>query len=99
VGIFGTPQDQVDLDDLKERVTRLEAAVAALQQAAATPVPYGSAMATPAAAPDRQAPEPSWMAEVRALVARDSKIEAIKLYRERTGLGLKEAKDAIDALP
>jgi ribosomal protein L7/L12 len=26
------------------------------------------------------------------------KIEAIKLYREKTGLGLKEAKDAIDAM-
>ncbi|MBI4926969.1 MAG: ribosomal protein L7/L12 [Anaerolineae bacterium] len=28
----------------------------------------------------------------------DKKIEAIKLYRERTGLGLKEAKDAVEAL-
>jgi ribosomal protein L7/L12 len=27
-----------------------------------------------------------------------NKIEAIKLYREKTGLGLKEAKDAIDAM-
>jgi len=34
------------------------------------------------------------------VAARDSgnKIEAIKLLREETGLGLKEAKDAIDAL-
>lgn len=29
---------------------------------------------------------------------RGNKIEAIKLYREQTGLGLKEAKDTIDAL-
>ncbi|MGH8049984.1 MAG: ribosomal protein L7/L12 [Arenimonas sp.] len=28
-----------------------------------------------------------------------NKIEAIKLLREKTGLGLKEAKDAIEALP
>ena len=28
-----------------------------------------------------------------------NKIEAIKLLREQTGLGLKEAKDAIEALP
>jgi ribosomal protein L7/L12 len=27
-----------------------------------------------------------------------NKIEAIKVYRQATGLGLKEAKDAIDAL-
>jgi ribosomal protein L7/L12 len=31
-------------------------------------------------------------------IAAGNKIEAIKLYRERTGLGLKEAKDAIEAL-
>ena len=99
MGILGSPQDQVDLDDLKERVARLEAAVVALQQAAANPVPYGAPMTTPPAPPDPQAPEPPWMREVRDLVARDDKIEAIKLYRERTGLGLKEAKDAIDALP
>jgi ribosomal protein L7/L12 len=28
----------------------------------------------------------------------DGKIEAIKIYRERTGAGLKEAKDAVDAV-
>jgi ribosomal protein L7/L12 len=27
-----------------------------------------------------------------------NKIEAIKLYREHTGLGLKESKDAVEAL-
>lgn len=34
--------------------------------------------------------------EVRKLVASGRTIDAIKLYREITGLGLKEAKDAID---
>jgi ribosomal protein L7/L12 len=38
------------------------------------------------------------MAEVRALAAGGRKIEAIKVYREITGLGLKEAKDAVDAM-
>lgn len=38
------------------------------------------------------------MAEVRAHVAANRKIEAIKIYREITGLGLKESKDAIDAM-
>jgi hypothetical protein len=31
------------------------------------------------------------------LLARGRKIEAIKVYRERTGKGLKEAKDAVEA--
>jgi ribosomal protein L7/L12 len=33
-----------------------------------------------------------------ALVADGQKIEAIKLYRDITGAGLKEAKDAVEAL-
>jgi ribosomal protein L7/L12 len=41
---------------------------------------------------------PQELAEVRALVARGNKIQAIKRYRELTGLGLKEAKDYVDTL-
>jgi ribosomal protein L7/L12 len=37
-------------------------------------------------------------AEILALLRNGNKIEAIKRLREATGLGLKEAKDAIDAL-
>ncbi|RPH58015.1 MAG: zinc-ribbon domain-containing protein, partial [Chloroflexi bacterium] len=36
--------------------------------------------------------------EVREQIARGNKIEAIKIYREKTGVGLKEAKDAVEAL-
>lgn len=36
--------------------------------------------------------------EIRGLIRADRKIEAIKLVRERTGLGLAEAKDAVEAL-
>jgi hypothetical protein len=36
--------------------------------------------------------------EVRALVQQREKIEAIKLVRLRTGLGLKEAKDRVEAI-
>lgn len=36
-------------------------------------------------------------ADVIAAAQRGEKIEAIKILRERTGLGLKEAKDAVDA--
>lgn len=49
------------------------------------------------------APTPSldagnWQLEARSLVQQGKKIDAIKLCRERTGLGLKEAKDAVEAL-
>ncbi|TDP74275.1 ribosomal protein bL12 [Roseateles toxinivorans] len=37
--------------------------------------------------------------EVLAAVQRGNKIEAIKLMRQLTGLGLKEAKDAVEASP
>ncbi|MBO9575853.1 MAG: ribosomal protein L7/L12 [Sphingobium sp.] len=37
-------------------------------------------------------------AQVRALLADGNKIDAIKLVRETTGLGLKEAKDFVEAL-
>ncbi len=36
--------------------------------------------------------------EVVALVRQGNKIGAIKLYREKTGVGLKEAKDAVEKL-
>jgi ribosomal protein L7/L12 len=36
--------------------------------------------------------------EIRTLLERGHKIEAIKLYRERTGAGLKEAKEAVEAI-
>jgi ribosomal protein L7/L12 len=36
--------------------------------------------------------------ELLDLVSGGKKISAIKLYRERTGKGLKEAKDAVEAL-
>ena len=37
-------------------------------------------------------------AEIRDLIRQHRKIDAIKLVRERTGLGLAEAKDAVDAV-
>lgn len=36
--------------------------------------------------------------EVRRLAAKGQKIEAIKLLREKSGIGLKEAKDLVDRL-
>jgi ribosomal protein L7/L12 len=38
------------------------------------------------------------LTDVIALLRRDQKISAIKLYREKTGVGLAEAKDAVERL-
>jgi ribosomal protein L7/L12 len=39
-----------------------------------------------------------WQKECASLMASDLKIQAIKRCRELTGMGLKEAKDAVEAL-
>lgn len=54
-------------------------------------VPPGAAGRTPAAAAPSEA-------GVRGLLAAGDTIGAIKQYRELTGLGLKEAKDAVEAM-
>ena len=38
------------------------------------------------------------MTEVQELIAQGLKINAIKLYREQTGVGLAEAKEAVDTM-
>jgi ribosomal protein L7/L12 len=43
-------------------------------------------------------PNAAAMAEVRRALAAGNKIAAIKHYREATGLGLKDAKDAVEAI-
>ncbi|MFB7664987.1 ribosomal protein L7/L12 [Kitasatospora sp. NPDC056138] len=43
------------------------------------------------------ATDPRQMPEVMQYVKAGKKIQAIKVYRERTGFGLKAAKEAIDA--
>jgi hypothetical protein len=40
---------------------------------------------------------PGLPAEFYALIQRGKKIEAIKMYRQLTGVGLKEAKDFVDS--
>ncbi len=51
----------------------------------------------PTYAPPAQ-PDAAGEAEVRALLAGGNKIAAIKRVRELTGMGLKEAKDYVEAL-
>jgi ribosomal protein L7/L12 len=41
---------------------------------------------------------PAVETDVIALLRQDKEIEAIKVYREATGMGLKEAKDAVEAI-
>ncbi|HEY7159674.1 MAG TPA: ribosomal protein L7/L12, partial [Acidobacteriota bacterium] len=36
--------------------------------------------------------------QVQSLLLQGKKIEAIKIYREASGLGLKEAKDAVELI-
>ncbi|MEU2043226.1 ribosomal protein L7/L12 [Nocardia niwae] len=53
----------------------------------------------PAVAPPRAAPpvpRGDGMVEIDALLMQGRKIHAIKRYRELTGCGLKEAKDAVE---
>lgn len=67
-------------------------------QRAGINVPISPALPT-AERPPQAAPLPSDLeAQARALLARGKKIEAIKLVRQSTQLGLKEAKEYVDAL-
>lgn len=42
--------------------------------------------------------DPVLEAKIRSLLERRQKIEAVKIYREEYGVGLKEAKDAVDRI-
>jgi ribosomal protein L7/L12 len=50
------------------------------------------------ATPSAEPADSSFEREIVSLLQAGKKIEAIKLYRKRSGVGLKEAKDFIDAL-
>lgn len=63
---------------------------------AAAPV---AAAATGAAAPAAAAAEEKTSFDVILSAAGDKKIQVIKVVREITGLGLKEAKDLVDGAP
>jgi len=70
-------------DDYEDRLARLEAMMnLVLQRLGIGP---NDALAGPSE-------------EIKRLLMQGKKIEAIKVYREQTGYGLKEAKDYIDAL-
>jgi ribosomal protein L7/L12 len=104
MGIFGgsssdqSPQDQIDLDHVNDRLAKLESALASLQAQVAllTTGAVGAGAANPMAG-NNVAGTP-WMDEVRRLKDSDQLISAIKLYRENTGVGLKEAKDIVEGM-
>jgi ribosomal protein L7/L12 len=109
MGIFGgSAQDQVDLAHVNERLDRLESALASLQAqvAALTSGAVAAGRPNPLAGTDpgdvpygnNVGASGPWLDEVRALKAGGDKIEAIKVYRQHTGLGLKEAKDAVEGM-
>ncbi|MET0823914.1 MAG: ribosomal protein L7/L12 [Solirubrobacterales bacterium] len=89
-------QDQAgDLLDHGHRIAQLELKVAELYRRLGQEEPAGGfVFASDARASDNVIEHPR-MAEA---LQRGNKIEAIKLYRELTGAGLKEAKDAVERI-
>jgi ribosomal protein L7/L12 len=74
-----------ELDAYIDRIRRLEDQVAALSRHAGIPWDTGVGTGIPQQAID--------------LARAGNKIEAIKYYSRHAGVGLREAKDAIDKLP
>lgn len=84
--------EEMSVLDLSELITVLEDKFGV---SAAAPV----AMAMPVAGAGEAAAEEKSSFDVELAAAGASKINAIKAVREITGLGLKEAKDLVDAAP
>ena len=87
MALFGGSDDDLQrrIEDLERRVVELERAAFRAGQSVGRP-PVGEANET-------------WASEmVRRLAMDGQKIAAIKLLRDETGLGLKEAKDIVDRL-
>ncbi|NJN97033.1 MAG: hypothetical protein HC875_24520 [Anaerolineales bacterium] len=47
---------------------------------------------------EQDEPAPAYIGQIRSLLQQGNKIEAIKIYREATGVGLAEAKAAVEAI-
>ena len=88
--MFGkSAQQQKQADHLRAQNARLEGLVGLLAERAGVGEAELERLREESGAP--RVPE-----ECRRLVAEGKVIEAIKVYRERTGASLKDAKDAID---
>ncbi|KAA0113626.1 ribosomal protein L7/L12 [Mycolicibacterium sp. P9-22] len=94
MGLFGGSDD-----DLQRRVEELERRVAALERALNTghsPRPSGEL--TDTSGSEILAPQSGVTEMVRQLAIQGNKIAAIKLLRDETGMGLREAKNAVERL-
>ncbi len=85
MGLFGGGDD-----DLRRRVQELERRVAALERALGGRPQHPTGELT--------APQSGVSEMVRRLAIQGDKIAAIKLLRDETGLGLREAKEVVDGL-
>lgn len=94
MGIFGRSGDGLDDGGLRRRVDELERRVAALEWALRS----ASATGGDGPAPGPAAADGQVSAEVLHLARSGNKIQAIKVLRDQTGLGLKESKDIVDGL-
>jgi len=98
-----TPKDFVEalkgwtVLDIQEALRLAEEELGIKPAAAAVAAPAAAAGAGAAAA--EEAPEEQTEFTVNLTAVGDSKINVIKAVREITGLGLKEAKDLVDAAP
>jgi ribosomal protein L7/L12 len=94
MGIFGRSDNVDDVDDggLRRRVEELERRVAQLEWA------LRGAGSAPEPQPVFDGGRPQVSPEVLQLALQGQKIQAIKILREQTGLGLKESKDIVDGL-
>ena len=90
--------DKMTVLELSEFIKRFEerygVTAAAPAAAAAAPAAGGGGGAEAAAAPEEQTEFTATLTEIGP-----NKIPVIKVVRELTGLGLKEAKDLVDASP
>jgi ribosomal protein L7/L12 len=77
-------------EDLRIRLAKLENRVAYLFQELGLEEKYQAELA--------YVTLQSGMDDILALLRRNQKIGAIKLYREKTGVGLAEAKDAVERM-
>ena len=102
MGFFDWTQDREQFLELENRVARLEEQVARLAATLAArdgvmqpPEGEPEAVTTSSpAGPPRSGPD---FAEARVLAAGGNKIQAIKLVRDQTGMGLRAAKDLVES--
>ncbi len=92
MGLFGSSDE-----DLRRRVQELERRVIALERALGSG-PRSTGELTEAPGVEILKPHAGVSDLVRQLAIQGDKMAAIKLLRDETGLGLREAKDVVDGL-